>query len=56
MKIVENKMVSEDDEFVYALTGMENYYIKDEVFHIIFNEGELVDKKYKVVVRKTPFF
>ena len=46
--VVENNMIKEE-EYVYALTGMENYYIKDEVFHIIFNEGELVDKKYKVV-------
>ena len=46
--VVENNMIKEE-EYVYALTGMENYYIKEGVFHIIFNEGELVDKKYKVV-------
>lgn len=46
--VVENEMM-EEDKFVYALTGLENYYIKDGVFHIIFNEAELVDKKYKVI-------
>lgn len=46
--VIKNNMM-EEDKFVYALTGLENYYIKDGVFHIIFNEAELVDKKYKVL-------
>lgn len=46
--VVENNMVNEDD-FIYSLTGLENYYIKDGIFHIIFNEGELVDEKFGVL-------
>ena len=46
--VVKNEMM-EEDKFVYSLTGLENYYIKDGVFHIIFNEAELVDRKYKVL-------
>lgn len=46
--VVENKMMKQN-EFIYALTGLENYYIKEGTFHIIFNEAELVEKKYKVL-------
>lgn len=46
--VVDNQMM-EEDKYTYALTGMENYYIKDGIFHIIFNEAELVDKKFKVL-------
>lgn len=46
--VVNNKMINED-EFIYSLTGLENYYIKDSTFHIIFNDSELVNKKYGVL-------
>lgn len=46
--VLDNKMMNEND-FVYAITGLENYYIKENIFHIILNEGELVDKKYGVL-------
>lgn len=46
--VVDNNMM-EADKYTYALTGLENYYIKEGVFHIIFNEAELVDKKFKVI-------
>lgn len=46
--VVSKKMMEESD-FTYALTGLENYYIKDSKIHIIFNEGELVDKKHGVL-------
>ena len=46
--VVQNGMMKES-EFTYALTGLEDYYIKDGVFHIIFNEGKLVDKKFGVL-------
>ena len=46
--VVDNNMM-EEDKYTYALTGLENYYIKEGVFHIIFNEAELVDKKFKVL-------
>lgn len=51
--VIENKMI-ESDKFIYALTGLENYYIKDGTFHIIFNESELVDKKYGVLDIEIP--
>lgn len=46
--VVSKKYMDESD-FTYALTGLENYYIKDSKVHIIFNEGELVDKKHGVL-------
>ena len=46
--VVSKKLMDESD-FTYALTGLENYYIKDSKIHIIFNEGELVDKKHGVL-------
>jgi len=46
---VVNEEIMDEDDFVYALTGLENYYIKDGTFHIIFNESEIVDKKYGVL-------
>ena len=46
---VVDKGMLKDSEFTYALTGLENFYVKDNVYHIIFNEGELVDKKYGVL-------
>ena len=39
----------DSDKYNYSLTGLENYYIKDGVFHIVFNESEIVDKKYGVI-------
>jgi hypothetical protein len=46
--VVSKKMISEAD-FTYVVTGLENFYIKESKFHIVFNEGELVDKKYSVI-------
>lgn len=46
---VVGKGMIKESEFTYALTGLEDYYIKDGVFHIIFNEGKLVDSKYGVL-------
>ncbi|MDD3304415.1 MAG: hypothetical protein PHP54_05820 [Clostridia bacterium] len=46
--VVSKKLMNESD-FTYALTGLENFYIKDEKVHIIFNEGDLVDKKHGVL-------
>ncbi len=46
--IVSENMMSESD-FTYATTGLEEFYIKDSNLHIVFNAGELVDKKYNVV-------
>lgn len=44
-----NKGYIKESEYTYTLTGLENYYIKDEKMHILFNEDELVDKKYGVL-------
>ncbi len=36
-------------DFTYAYTGLEDFYVKDNIFHIIFNEDKLVDKEYGVL-------
>ncbi|MDO4282406.1 MAG: hypothetical protein Q4D02_02115 [Clostridia bacterium] len=46
--VVENQMMSEDD-FTYTITGLENFYIKENKLYIIFNPEELVDKKYGIL-------
>ncbi|MEG2310936.1 MAG: hypothetical protein RSB76_03000 [Clostridia bacterium] len=46
--VVSKKMLK-DEEFVYALTGYENFYVKDSKLHIIFNEGTIVDAKYGIL-------
>lgn len=46
--VVQNGMMNEAD-YTYALSGLENFYIKDGEIHIIFNESELVDEKYGVL-------
>lgn len=46
--VVSKKMVNEKD-FIYAYTGLENFYIKEGEIHLIFNEEEIVDKKYSVL-------
>lgn len=43
------KDIMKEEEYIYALTGLENYYIKEGKFHIVYNESELVDKKYSVI-------
>lgn len=44
--IVSEKMMSEED-YIYSITGLEEFYIKEGKFHIIFNTGEIVNKKYE---------
>lgn len=51
--VVEKGMMKES-EFTYAITGLEDFYIKDGVFHIIFNEEKLVDKKFGVLDIEVP--
>lgn len=46
--VVSNKMMKES-EFLYTYTGLKPFYIKNNEFHVLFNEGELVDSKYGVV-------
>lgn len=45
---VQNNMMNEED-YTYALSGLENFYIKDNTIHIVFNESELVDEKYGIL-------
>lgn len=46
--VISNKMMKEA-EFNYTYTGIEPFYIKNNEFHLIFNEGELADAKYGVL-------
>lgn len=46
--VVGSNMLS-GDKYNYTLTGLEQCYVKDNKFHIILNEGEVVDKSYGVV-------
>lgn len=46
---VVEKGMAKESEFTYATTGIENFYIKDSKFHIVFNEGQIVDAKYGVL-------
>lgn len=46
--VVDNKMMSED-EFTYTITGLENFYVKEDKLYIIFNPGDLVDKKHGIL-------
>lgn len=45
---VSNNIIAEDD-YTYAITGFENFYVKDLKFHIIFN-GEIIENKYYDVI------
>lgn len=47
--VVTQKAMMKEADFTYAMTGLENYYVKDGKLHVVFNEGELVDKKYSVL-------
>lgn len=44
-----NKGYQKESEVNYTVTGLENYYIKDEKLHILLNEDEVVEKKYGVL-------
>jgi len=46
--IVDNNIVSEDD-YNYSITGLEEFYIKDNEFHIIFNPSEPFDEKFGII-------
>lgn len=46
--VVSSKMIAES-KYDYTITGMEQFYIKEGKFHMLLNEGEVVDKSYGVV-------
>jgi len=52
-EVIKNYVISKgyisESNYTYTLTGLENYYIKDEKMHILFNEDEIVDKQYGVL-------
>ncbi len=47
-KMVSSKMIAES-KYDYTLTNLEQFYIKDGKFHILLNEGEVVDKKHGLI-------
>lgn len=46
--IVDNKILSED-EYNYSITGLEEFYIKENEFHLVFNPSEPFDEKYGII-------
>jgi len=46
--VIASKMIAED-KYNYTITGLEQFYVKENKFHILLNEGEVVDKSYGVV-------
>ena len=46
--VVGSKMLTED-KYNYTVTGLEQFYVKDNKIHILLNENEVVDKSYGVV-------
>lgn len=48
--VVNNGYMKASD-YNYSFTGLENFYIKDGNFHIIFNKGELVDKYIDITIK-----
>lgn len=41
-----SKGMIKSSNYKYSITGLEEFYIKENVFHVIFNPGEIVDNKY----------
>ena len=46
--VIASKMISES-KYNYTITGLEQFYIKENKFHMLLNEGEVVNKSYGVV-------
>jgi len=46
--VVASKMI-EESKYNYTITGLEQFYVKENKFHMLLNEGEVVDKSYGVV-------
>ncbi len=46
--VIEDNMIAES-KYNYTITGLEQFYIKNNEFHILLNEDEVVDKRYGVV-------
>lgn len=46
--VIASKMIQED-KYNYTITGLEQFYVKENEFHMLLNEGEVVDKSYGVV-------
>lgn len=47
---VVSKGYIKEDDYTYAVTGLENYYIKDSQVHIVFNNGEIVKEYLDIVL------
>lgn len=46
--VIASKII-EESKYDYTITGLEQFYIKENKFHILLNEGEVVNKSYGVV-------
>lgn len=46
--VIASKMIAES-KYDYTITGLEQFYVKNNSFHMLLNEDEVVDKKYGVV-------
>ncbi|MEG2235936.1 MAG: hypothetical protein RR144_05830 [Clostridia bacterium] len=46
--LISKKMINKD-EYTYSYTGLENFYINEKQLHLIFNPGEIADKKYSIL-------
>lgn len=44
-EFVLNKKLFTDETYMYSLTGLEEFYVKDKKLHIMFNPGEMGDNK-----------
>lgn len=41
--------IAKEEEYNYSYTGLEEFYVKDEEFHIIFNPTEPFDAKFGII-------
>ncbi len=47
---VVSKGYIKEDDYTYAVTGLENFYIKDSEIHVVFNDGEIVNQYLDIVI------
>ena len=46
--IISNNMKKES-EYLYSVTGLENFYIQEGILHMVFNPNEIVSDKYGIL-------
>lgn len=47
---VVSKGYIKEDDYTYAVTGLENFYIKDSEVHVVFNNGDIVREYLDIVL------